>query len=75
MRVLLTGAAGQVGSALLASVPPQTELQGGSGQQWQRRWRHEIAQGQTAAGNERQRHKRRGQVPCSNGHAAQQRIP
>lgn len=27
MRVLITGAAGQVGSALLASVPPQTELQ------------------------------------------------
>ena len=27
MRVLITGAAGQVGSALLASVPPETELQ------------------------------------------------
>jgi dTDP-4-dehydrorhamnose reductase len=27
VRVLITGAAGQVGSALLASVPPQTELQ------------------------------------------------
>jgi dTDP-4-dehydrorhamnose reductase len=27
VRVLITGAAGQVGSALLASVPPETELQ------------------------------------------------
>jgi dTDP-4-dehydrorhamnose reductase len=47
--VLITGAAGQVGSALLASVPPETELQAVDLQQLditdagavqQRPWRH-----------------------------------